>query len=235
MPFLAVLAAAPHVSRGINDALLQQRQTQRTKARIVGDVESAVTVKKRWVVAVELNAFLVGKEHWHTRAVFAVVEDLFHFIIVSFEAGNLNSAKHGRFLRRDVVLINRWRRIERSETVKDELVVVAPAKTTGRTQPRQNNFVLQFAIETINIGARRDIFQIGREYFASSSAGRLQRFRFLGKNIFPGFRCRIIKHDLAVWRLVICLNEKLAVDIIKHTITIVCDLTHNRCKRLFAF
>src|SRR5947209_7832895 len=53
MPLLAVLAAAAHVRRGIDEALFEQGKAQRVEAGRRVDVEAAVAVEQCGVVAVE--------------------------------------------------------------------------------------------------------------------------------------------------------------------------------------
>src|SRR6185369_16500505 len=107
VPLLAVLTTATHVCRRVNNTLFEQRQTQRAKRRRLDHIETAVTVKQRRVIAVKLQAFFVDQKHRHARAIFALVKDLPGLIVLGLEAGNIDRAKDGRLLRRDVVLVNR--------------------------------------------------------------------------------------------------------------------------------
>src|SRR5207249_5509568 len=70
VPLLAILAAAANVGRSINEALFEQGEARRTERRRGGDVESAVGIEQRRIVAVEFEALLVNEEHRHARAVF---------------------------------------------------------------------------------------------------------------------------------------------------------------------
>src|SRR5688572_12728217 len=70
VPFFAILAAAAHVCRRINESLLKQRKSQRTEARRGYAVESAITVKQCWIVAVELDSLFVDQKHRDASAVF---------------------------------------------------------------------------------------------------------------------------------------------------------------------
>src|SRR5437762_14279649 len=101
MPLLAVLAAAAHVCRRVNHALFKQSNARRAESRTVGDVEAAVTVQDRRIVAGEFESLLVGDEHRHARAAFTVVEKFFGLKVGWNEAGTLAAAKRRRLLRGD--------------------------------------------------------------------------------------------------------------------------------------
>src|SRR5215213_11558953 len=154
MPLLAVLATTTQVSGRVDHALFQQRETQGAERRRGDDVESAVTIKQRGIVAVEFQAFLVDQKHRHARAVFAVVKNLLGLVVLWFKSGNVHGAEHGRFLRRDVVLVNRRRKIERGEAVVHVLVITQTAKAAGSSETRQPHFVFELAVETKYIRAR---------------------------------------------------------------------------------
>src|SRR6185436_7246180 len=110
--------------------------------------------KQRRVVAVKLQAFFVDQKHRHARAIFALVKDLPGLIVLGLESGNIDRAKDGRLLRRDVVLVNRAWESERVEAVVNVLVVVQTAKATGSSEARQHDLVFEFAVETKYISAR---------------------------------------------------------------------------------
>src|ERR1700730_5350419 len=101
VPLFAVLAAAAHVCRSVNESLLEQRQPERAEPRRVCGVESAITVEQGRVVAVELDSFFVNQKHWHARAVFARIEDLGRFVISRFESGNFRLSKQARLFSRN--------------------------------------------------------------------------------------------------------------------------------------
>ena len=107
VPRLAVFAAAAHVDAGVDEALLEQRDAQRVEARRGRDVEAAVAVHQRRVVAVERQALLVHQEHRHLRAVLARDEHLLGLVLVGVEAGNRRRAEQRALSRRDVVAEDR--------------------------------------------------------------------------------------------------------------------------------
>ena len=103
VPRLAVFAAAAHVDAGVDESLFEQRDAQRVEAGRGRDVEAAVAVHQRRVVAVEHDALLVDQEHRHLRAVLAGDEDLLGLVLIGVESGNLRRAEHRALPRRDVV------------------------------------------------------------------------------------------------------------------------------------
>ena len=93
MPRFAVLAAAAHVCRDVNDSLLEQSDSQGAKAGIRRNVKAAVSIEHGRIIAVERDPFLVRDEDGHVRAVFAGNEGLFSFEVSRVEAGNIYAAK----------------------------------------------------------------------------------------------------------------------------------------------
>src|SRR5947209_8296916 len=128
VPLLAVLAAAPHVRRRIDETLFEKRETRRTEVRRRRDVEAAVAVEHRRVSAVELQSFFVNEEHGNARAVLARVEDLFGLVVRRLEARNFGRVEDGGVARGDVVAIDRRREVEGREGVEDYAVVLQSAE-----------------------------------------------------------------------------------------------------------
>ena len=235
VPLLAILAAAAHVCRCINEPLLKQSQPQRTKAGRIVNVETAVAVKHRRVVAVELQALLVHDEHWDARAVLAVVEHFLGFVVRRFEAGDLRLPKHRGRLRRDVILKDRRRKIKRGESIEGELVVCTTAEAANRSRPGKLYFVFQFAIETINVGMSRDVFQVRSEKFSPDFTNAIERLRFLRNNVLPILFFWIFgikQKDAAVGCIVVGVDQKLAADIVDHAKVIVSNLGDDWHKRI---
>src|SRR2546426_1581450 len=121
VPLFTILAAAAHVCRGVNESLLEQRQSERAEARRVCEVESAITVKHCRVIAVELDSFFVNQKHRHLRAVFTRVEDLRRFVAGRFESRDFRLSEQRRLLSGDLVFVNRWGKVEGRESVKSQL------------------------------------------------------------------------------------------------------------------
>src|SRR6185503_6085516 len=127
----------------------------------------------------------------HARAVFAVVEDLRCLIVARLEAGNLRLAEQRRRLRRDVILVDRRRKVERSKRIERKLVVPSAIEAAYSSQSRQLYFVLEFAIETIDISPAGHVFQVGDKELAADCAHVIKRFWFLRQDVFPVFLIRI--------------------------------------------
>ena len=69
-------------------------------------------------------------------------------------------------------------------------------------------------------------------------ANRVGDFHGLGlfrNDILPGAGLWIVKDNLAVGRVVICLHQKLIAHVIDHAIFIVTDISHDRCERFLVF
>ena len=82
VPFLAVLAAAAEAGLHIHAAHLEPQQPADRERRRQRDVEPAVAVEQRRVVAVALQALLGRDEHRHLGPVLARDERLRHLVIV---------------------------------------------------------------------------------------------------------------------------------------------------------
>ena len=85
MPGLSVLPTAAKIGEGVNAAHLQPGNVGGREGRSHGDVESAVSVEQRRIVAIELDAFLRRDEHWDSRPVFARVEHLTRLVHARIE------------------------------------------------------------------------------------------------------------------------------------------------------
>ena len=85
VPFLAVFAAAAQVHDSQHAALLQPGDPRRAETRGERDVEAAVPVEQRRVVAVHLDALLVGDEHRDLGAVLRGEELLLGHVFVGVE------------------------------------------------------------------------------------------------------------------------------------------------------
>src|SRR5690606_34108502 len=76
MPFLAILPTAAQVGHGEHAALFQRDHAAGAEAGAQADIEAAVGVQERRVLAVLRKALAVYDEHGHTRAILAVEEHL---------------------------------------------------------------------------------------------------------------------------------------------------------------
>ena len=130
MPLFAVLTAAPEVRHCKYSAHLHPLKVAHREERRHGDIETAIAVKVRRVLSVELQALLVRDEHRHAGAVFARVEDLFGFVISRIEI-HLRLAKHSALTRSEVVAIDQSRRDKAAVSV-ERLIVFAPASEAER-------------------------------------------------------------------------------------------------------
>src|SRR5262245_26679434 len=160
VPLLAILGPAANAGRHVDDPLFEQSNPKRAKCRRYGNVEAAITIQKRRIVAVEIQALLVDNKHRHSSAIFTCVEDLFRFVILSAEALNLWGPEQARTARRDVVFVDRRRNVQGVERIENELVVSLSAKTAGGARSGQLDFVFHFPGKIVNVGASRDILQI---------------------------------------------------------------------------
>src|SRR5262245_35896358 len=151
MPLLAVLTTAAHIARRVNNSLFKQREPQRTEVWRGDDIEPTVAVKQRWIISVELETFLVDQEQRNLGTVFTGNKDLLGLVSIWFETGNIDGPKHCRLLRRDVVLVNGAREVERREVVENILVVIQTTKTTGRSHARQSDLIFQVARKTKHV------------------------------------------------------------------------------------
>ena len=117
VPILAVLVAATQVHLGINAAILDEGQARSAEARIERHVEAAVTVQEGRVVAVFLQAFLIGQEHRDFGTILRGDKDLLRNVVVRLEVDG-GRAEHGGGVVVDVVLVNRGREDERGESIE---------------------------------------------------------------------------------------------------------------------
>ena len=90
MPLFSVFSPAAKIGHGIHAPHFHPGDATHAEAWCDGNVEAAVAVQQRRIVAVQLQAFLVSDEHRHLRAVFTGVKDLCGFVVVLIEL-------HGRF------------------------------------------------------------------------------------------------------------------------------------------
>src|SRR5262249_33958626 len=159
MPLLAVFGAAPQIGLRINAAHLHPDQIADRKRRRQRDAETTVAVEQRRIPTVELQSLFVRDEHRHTRAVLAVVENLFGFIIARVEI-DLRLAINLALAGLDVVAINGCRRGEAGESVKGFGVFALPAEPSGRADAWQFDFADELTVQVEELDLRSRVFQI---------------------------------------------------------------------------
>jgi hypothetical protein len=96
-------------------------------------------------------------------------EDLLRLELARVEAGNLRGTEERALARRDVVAVDRLRGRKRRERVEDEPIVASAAEAARGAEARQGDFVLERAVEAVDVDARRHILQVGGE---EAAAGR---------------------------------------------------------------
>ena len=197
------------------------------------DVEAAVAVEQRRVVAVELQALAVHEEHRDLGAVLARIEHLLRLEGRRVVARHLGRAEHAARFRRDVVAIDRGRHAERVERVEHERRVVGSGEAVRRARPRKRDLVLEPAVERVHVDSARHVLQIRREQLAARGGRALERLGALGEHGAPvrlrGI-LRIDQHHAPVRRSVIGRDEQLVADVVDDVVRIVADLGDHGCE-----
>ena len=190
MPVFAVLAAAAQVRHGVDAAHLHPHQVADAEGRRQRDVEAAVAIQQRRVLAVELQAFLVGDDHRHARAVFAVVEDLLRFVVRRVEI-DLRRAEDRAAARPHVVAVDRRRRRVAREAVEGLLVRALAAEAAGGADAGQLDLAHLLAAQVIHLDLRVRVFQVRGHQQAADDVGAFERLRRLRDDFFPGSGLRL--------------------------------------------
>ena len=186
MPGLAVFAAPAQIGLGIDPAHLHPGHAADGKRRRQGDIESAVSVKQRGIGAVELHAFFTGDEHRHARAVFALIKNLFDFIILRFDF-RLGPAEQAALTRGHVVAIDARRRGETGEHVKRLDVGPLARKTHHRADAGKLHVADKAAVDGKNFHLRQNVLQIRGDKPVGHKTHLRQR-AFGLRNYFPPIR-----------------------------------------------
>src|SRR5436853_1491390 len=108
MPLLSILTATPQIRLRVDTAHFQPNEIWDRKRRRQRNVEPAIGIQQSRILPIQLQTFLVGQEHRHTRAVLAVVEHLLGLILRSVEI-YLGLLENGALSRRRLIAINRGR------------------------------------------------------------------------------------------------------------------------------
>src|SRR5207237_5733088 len=103
------------------------------------DVEAAVSVKHRGIVAVFLEAFAIGDEHRHFRSVLARIEDLLGRVIVRFEI-DLRLEEDVALSGLEIVAVNSQRFGETDVGIKALGVLALAHEAARRSEPGQLDF-----------------------------------------------------------------------------------------------
>ena len=154
------------------------------------DVESAVREHQRRRFAIALQAFLRRDEHRYARAVFRGVEDLRHFVLVGLER-DLWLGEDLGLSRRDVVVIDRRRNIERLEAVEAVIRRLAPKDCRRCAQRRIRDRCRRAFHRGEDLRLRDDIVQSGREQLAADDRNRLDDILAFGYDRLPVLGRRI--------------------------------------------
>ena len=131
-------------------------------------------------LSVELEAFFVGEEHRHAGAVFAVVENLFGFVIVGMESGNLRSAIDFGLFGRNIVAEDGGGIVWRREGKENEIIFFVSLQFGNAAGAGQFHFVFELAVETVDVQMTGDILEVGDEELASCDFDALDDSGFSG-------------------------------------------------------
>ena len=85
MPFLTVLSATTQNCMHVNATALHEGDVVREEEGIVGEVETAVAVEQKRILAVHLQSFLIGDEEGSTCAVLRRVEHHLRLVVLRTE------------------------------------------------------------------------------------------------------------------------------------------------------
>lgn len=89
VPGVAVLSAATNVSHSIDTVeVLDKEHAEYIIARLDVDVETTISVKHCWILAVLHDILTMNQEHWHESAIFALVLDLSSLELISVQSLN---------------------------------------------------------------------------------------------------------------------------------------------------
>ena len=92
-----------------------------------------------------------------------------------------------------------------------------PPKPPAMPGPGQLDFVLERAVQAVDVGARRHVLEVGREQLAAGRADALQRLRLLRQDRLPvrlGRLLGIDQDDAPVRRVVVGLDQQLVADVV---------------------
>ena len=201
VPVAAVLPAAAQVRDRQHAAHLEPGEAGRGEAGGQGDVETAVAVEQRRVVAVLLDALAVGDEHRDARAVAALVEDLLRLVAV--EVGVDRGAADQRTLAgTHVVAVDLRRRAETRVGVEGLRLLPAAAEAAGAADARQFDFAgLGRGVGAVRFGEADDrarVVQVVEDQLAADGGG-------VGERVL-GFRDHLVQGRVPGRRTVVQVN-----------------------------
>ena len=161
VPFFAVLSAAAQNRDRVHAAAIEIRYADRFKARRHIDVEPAVSVERRRVLAVFFQALLIGDEDGGADAVRTFVPEPFGDVIVRIESG-VRLPVEGRFVRLEVVTVDRRGIDNRRERIKHfvEVRLAGEARDAKTGQFQLVEFRAVVAVEDAFVGG---VFEERRE------------------------------------------------------------------------
>ena len=129
------------------------------KAGRKGNVESTVSVKERWVVAVELDILSVRDKHGDSCAIFALVEDLFDDVVIRIKL-HLGLADKLAFSRQNIIAINTGRGVDAIEGIEGLRLASLSTETRGRSDSRKVDFSNQLPAYIEEFDLRLCVFEI---------------------------------------------------------------------------
>ena len=142
--------------------------------------------------------------------------------------------KQRRLFRRNVVAVNRGRKIESGERVERKRIVAAAAKSTYRSRSGKRDLVLEFSVQVIDESAISDVLEIADKQFAANHVDDINWFRLFGNDVFPvifGGGLWIEKEHATIRSLVICVNQKLVAKVIDDIETGIANFGDYRTER----
>src|SRR4030095_2710022 len=173
VPFLAVLAAAAQVRDRENSSHLHPNQTRWSKARRLGNVESAVAVEVGRILAVALDSLFVGEEHRHARAIAAFEKDLLGRVGVGIKFYfRFENQFASAFV--EIVTENFRGRGVTGERVKRLAIFALAGESGGGSDSGQGDLAIARAVELEQSHYAMRVVQIERDETLAHAADRFE-------------------------------------------------------------
>jgi len=179
VPLLSILPPTAQICHRQDASHFHPCQPADRKLRGQRNVEAAVSIQQNWILAIFLQALLMGQEHGKTRAIFAIQKNLFGNIFARIE-WDLAAPKLLTVTRRQVESVDAGGDGKTGKGIEGFQIGPLAAKSRCRTDPRQLKLRDERTLQRINDNLRLRVLQVAGQKHISHQADRAHDIFGLG-------------------------------------------------------